>query len=157
MQKDSECETTVVPKKPRIRTSLYYIAWACVVTGLLFLEVRLSIHRPDDNFLHGTWSGRHKDASVVLILNKDGSCELKVSAAESKEKSVIRGNYSIDFTSEPLPLTITTATGIDCNLHTIVEVGSADVIRIAAFSRTEKMRALTFVDGFDLRRVPEKL
>ena len=148
---------TVAPKKLRIRTSLYCIAWACVVTGLLFLEVRLSTHRLDRNFLRGNWSGLHKGASIVLIFNKDSTCELTVLDAESKETTVIRGNYSIDFTKDPLPLTITKVTGVDCNLHTIVQVDSPDVIRIAAFSPTEKMRALTFVDGFDLRRVPEKL
>ena len=146
---------TVAPKKPRMRTSLYCIAWACVVAGLLFLEVRSSTYRPDHNFLLGKWSGLHKGTIIVLIFNKDRTCELTVLDAESKETTVTRGNYSIDFTKDPLPLTITKVTGIGCNLYTIVEVGSSDVIRIARFSPTARMRAVTIADGFDLRRAPQ--
>ena len=155
--REVDLEMDVTAKKSLIWRLLCWIAWACVLMGALLLEVRSSTHTPDHSFLLGNWSGLHKGTSIVLIFNKDSTCELSVLDAESKERTVIRGSYSIDFTKDPLPLTITKVTGIDCNLHTIVEVGSADVIRIAAFSPTAKMRAVTFNDGFDLRRVPPEL
>ncbi len=110
-----------------------------------------------DADIHGSWKGSHDGHEVSFVFRSDNTCLLRYFDDKADEYMTISGEYSLDNSKYPVPLSIRNIPQLNNSLYTIVEFCGEDSIRIAGFSPKWRLRPISFEDGrsISLTRLPE--
>ena len=121
---------------------------------LLFFVVSCNNLATEAN-IHGNWIGNLNDHELSILFKSDYTCVLKYFDEQSNELQTVSGNYELDFSKKPVPLSIRKIPQLSYQLHTIVEFIDNDSIRIAPFSTKWRLRPISFEPGttINLKRV----
>ena len=84
--------------------------------------------------IYGNWEGIYNEQELSFVFNPDKICVLKFVDKQSNLVEAINGEYELDFSKKPIPLTIRNIPQLAHPLYTIVEFISDDSIRMAKFS-----------------------
>ncbi len=103
--------------------------------------------------IKGSWKGSYLDHEVEFVFSKNNTCSFQYFDEQSNEFEKISGVYSIDYSKDPIPLSIQKIPQLSYQLHTIVEFVDKDSIRMAPFSPKWRLRPVSFEYGqIKLRR-----
>ena len=94
--------------------------------------------------IHGNWIGSFNDHELLFIFRKDSTCFLKFFNEQSNAYDSINGNYELDYSKKPIPLSIQNIPELSYSLHTIIKFIEHDSVRIAEFSSRWRLRPITF-------------
>ena len=114
---------------------------ASLITFFVFFGCIREIKKPD---LYGIWDGKHQNHDFSIIFDKENKCKIKYYNNEIGEYQFISGDWKIDFSKNPIPLSINKITKLNHSLHTILEFIDHDMIRIMEFSPKWKLRPIAF-------------
>ncbi len=94
--------------------------------------------------LIGTWEGASKEmSSVVVSFAAGGRCRLEYVDQQGETHS-LTGDYEVDFSKAPVPLTIRNIPQLPHPLHTIIQFTGADSLRMGNFSPRWRLRPISF-------------
>ena len=94
--------------------------------------------------LIGTWEGESREmSSVVVSFAADGGCRLEYVDQQGKIQN-LTGNYEVDFSKAPVPLTIRNIPRLPHPLHTIIQFRGADSLRMGSFASRSRLRPISF-------------
>lgn len=129
-------------------------AFLIVTCALSFYSCE-DVHTQQD--IYGAWEGECRGADIHFTFNHDGTCNLVFLDIASGSIKTISGNFVVDFTKKPIPLSITNIPQLSHPLHTIVEFAGEDSMRIAQFATRWRLRPIVFdrQTSFELKRVNE--
>ena len=94
--------------------------------------------------IYGNWKGSNNDHNLLFVFKNDNTCVFKFINKQSNKFETINGNYKLDYSKNPILLSIRNIPQLNYPLHTIVEFISEDSIRIAGFSPKWRLRPISF-------------
>lgn len=94
--------------------------------------------------IHGNWNGIYKNQVIIFVFNDDKSCELRFYDGQLDEVIIMKGEFEIDYSKRPIPLSIKHIKQVEFSLHTIIRFINNDSIIISEFSKRSKLRPITF-------------
>ncbi len=113
---------------------------------IIFCLVTIGCQVPNNNIeILGKWESI--DKSIEITFNKDNTCILKVFDKNQKQVELINGNFRLDFSKKPVPLSITNVRELDFSIYTIVTFTSENSMEMAHFSNKSKLRPIIFEKG----------
>ena len=109
----------------------------------------------DESIIYGLWEGMYSNRYISIHFKTNKKCEIILKEIEMKSNEKMNGDYEIDFSKKPIPLSIRNIPQLNYSLHTIVDFINEDSIRIARFATRWKLRPISFFPDKDiaLRRV----
>ena len=99
---------------------------------------------PPEEGIYGLWTGEHGGRRLAFRFGRDGRCELRFEDEPSGATLILQGNFEVDFSKDPIPLTIRNIPQLPHPLHTAIEFTSNDSIRMATFATRWRLRPITF-------------
>ena len=138
-------------KKINIFTSLFYL----MPIGLGILLISPHIEAFNENVIYGIWKGKNEANNHTFIFNEDGTCKLIIKDNKTDSIEVIYGNFEIDFSKKPIPISIRNIPNLNYPLHTILKFVGKDSMRLANFSPRWRVRPIVFEldKSIDLKRI----
>ena len=108
--------------------------------------------------IHGNWKGSYYGHELSFVFKRDSTCVVTYFEKQLNKFETINGNYELDFSKTPIPLSIRNIPQLNHPLHTIIEFICDDSIRIADFSPKWRLRPISFVAGkvINLKRIIKK-
>jgi hypothetical protein len=97
--------------------------------------------------IHGNWKGIYNDHKLSFVFKSDNTCVFNFFDKQSNAFITINGNYELDFSKKPIPLSIRKIPQMNNPLFTIIEFINVDSIRIAEFSTKWRLRPISFENG----------
>ena len=94
--------------------------------------------------IQGNWKGMYNNQDILFIFEKDKSCEFRFYDDHSDELIILKGEFDIDYSKRPIPLSIRHIKQVEHSLHTIIRFVDTDSMIISEFSKRSKLRPLTF-------------
>ncbi len=94
--------------------------------------------------LIGTWEGASKEmSSVVVSFGADGRWRLEY-VDQQEEVHILTGDFEVNFSKVPVPLTIRNIPQLPHPLHTIIQFRGADSLLMGSFSPRWRLRPISF-------------
>jgi hypothetical protein len=115
-----------------------------VVSTILILFVITCNNLYTDTIIYGNWEGSYNAHKVSFVFKNDNTCIYKYYDKQLSKFEIINGDYNVDFSKNPIPLSIRNINQLNHSLYTIVEFIGGDSIRIAGFSPKWKLRPISF-------------
>ncbi|MHC4637158.1 MAG: hypothetical protein ACYTBV_06580 [Planctomycetota bacterium] len=108
--------------------------------------------------LFGIWRGELHGQELLFAFNSDQTCKLSFVDKASGSTLSLKGNFILDFSKKPVPLTIRNIPQLNHALHTIISFRGRNSIQIAEFAPRWRLRPLTFNNRSSilLKRVEER-
>jgi hypothetical protein len=100
--------------------------------------------KSDYRIIQGNWIGVSLTDSVFFNFFENGNCLLEFINDSSISPITLNGNYEIDLSKKPIPISIKNIQQLNHPLHTIIEFINADSINIAKFSTSWRIRPISF-------------
>ena len=122
-------------------TLLVFINWIFIVGSIMFVSCE-KISTQDD--ITGIWKGHHLGLELIFDFNHDGTCSLIVKDSTSNLTEILNGNFVMDFSKKPIPLSIRNIPQLNHPLHSIVELLGTDSIRLGNFGPRWTVRDISF-------------
>lgn len=107
---------------------------------ILIFIIYNSNQRVNENKLYGKWIGKQNNKMISLIFNQDQTCEFII----HRDSIKIKGNFEIDFSKYPIPLSIKNISNLDYALHTIISFKNNNELRIGDFGKRWRLRPIAF-------------
>ena len=107
--------------------------------------------------LVGTWEGASKEMSAVVVnFGADGSWRFEY-VDPQEEVHRLTGDFEVDFSKVPVPLTIRNIPQLPHPLHTIIQFRGADSLLMGSFAPRWRLRPISFdpATRFLLARRPQ--
>ena len=103
----------------------------------------------------GFWEGDLNGKALMFEFKNDQTCILSFRDKKSGLAEMLYGNFDIDLSKEPIPLSIRNIPKLNHPLHTVVKFIRYDSIRLAMFSPSWKIRPISFESNtsMNLKRV----
>jgi hypothetical protein len=98
----------------------------------------------DYRIIQGKWVGANSTDSVSFYFFENGNCLLELANDSSNSRITLNGNYEIDPSKKPIPISIKNIQQLSHPLHTIIEFVSSDSINLAKFSPRWRLRPISF-------------
>ncbi len=129
-----------------------------IVFTLLILFVVACNNLNTSSNIYGNWKGSYNDHKLSFVFKRDSTCVITYFEKQSNKFKTINGNYELDFSKTPIPLSIRNIPQLNHPLHTIIEFIYVDKIRIADFAPKWRLRPISFVPGkvINLERLTKK-
>ena len=110
-----------------------------------------------NTLIYGVWQGAYDNEIIELHFNKNRTCLLIIKDKKLRRIEELTGNYVIDFSKKPIPLSIRNIPKRNFSLHTIIKLIQDDSIKIALFAKRWKLRPIAFSSGTSiiLKRLKE--
>jgi len=96
------------------------------------------------NKIYGFWAGNYINNTLILNFKNHDNIIITLRDNNSGLSNILNGNYYLDSSKSPMPLSITNIQELNHPLHTILEFINHDSIRIGAFSPRWKLRNISF-------------
>lgn len=112
---------------------------------------------PED--IIGVWRGEFQGKELLFKFESDQTCVLSFRDIASDSVEILNGNFEIDLSKKPIPLSVRNIPQLNHPLHTIVEFTGCDSTRLAYFAPRWRLRPVSF-DRYrcvNLKRVKEKM
>ena len=100
-----------------------------------------------DANIYGNWKGIYNDHELSFVFKSDNTCVFNFFDKQSNMFKTINGIYELDFSKNPIPLSIRKIPQLNNPLFTIIEFIRDDSIRIAEFTPKWRLRPISFVNG----------
>lgn len=94
----------------------------------------------------GTWQAEEKGTHFQFLFREDGTCEWLIQEGDQAPNK-FTGDYWLDASKRPVPLTIRNIPQLPHPLHTVVEFKGPDVMRLGSFAPRWRLRPVTFPAG----------
>lgn len=102
---------------------------------------------PDHNILRGTWVGKFERYEILFRFNQDNTFQFDWVNIESGISKKLTGNYYVDFSKKPIPLSFKNIPQLPYPLHTSIEFIGNNSLRINLFAlERRRLRAISFTD-----------
>ena len=121
---------------------LFLIMMLFTLLGTLLFNSSLEVIEEKNIF--GLWKGENNGKELMFRFENNGTCVLSFKDIASDFSRVLNGNFKIDLSKKPIPLSIINIPNINHPLHTIVEFMGNDSIIIASFSPRSRVRPILF-------------
>ena len=118
-----------------------------LIIGSIFiclLMISLSIKPSSIYDFYGSWKGQYSNKEVFMKFSNDGTCLLLIKEIGSEITETIEGDFTIDISKDPMPLSISNISQLNHPLHTIVSFLGADSLMIGTFAPSWKVRGISF-------------
>ncbi len=114
---------------------------------------------PYQEDIYGVWKGEYQDKELLFTFKSDQTCELSFTDKESDSVEILNGNFEINFSKKPMPLSVRNIPQLNHPLYTIVEFIGSESIRLASFSPRWRLRPISFnhSTSINLERVKQKI
>ena len=114
---------------------------------LLFYLAIFCVHSCTKAFtkqeLYGDWEGKNKEVEIAITFNQNSTCKI-VYKEDNSKPITLTGNFEVDFTKRPVPLSIRNIPQLNYPLHTIIQFIELDVIKMAEFAPRWRLRPIVF-------------
>ena len=100
------------------------------------------IYKVED--IYGLWKGNNNNNEIVLKFMSGGKCSLIISDITLSTAKSYDGNFEINFSKKPIPISINNIQQYDSSLYTILEFIGENEIKIEKFSDRWKLRPVSF-------------
>ena len=129
-----------------------------IIFTLLILFVVACNNLNTASNIYGNWKGSYNDHELSFVFKRDSTCVITYFDKQSNKFETINGNYELNFSKTPIPLSIRNIPQLNHPLHTIIEFICDDAIRIADFAPKWRLRPISFVPGkvINLERLTKK-
>ena len=117
------------------------ISWMFLLSTLMIVSCGKSFTMED---IYGAWKGEYFGKELIIQFSGDGRTVLTFKDNYSDSIDTINGNFLIDFSKKPIPLSIINIPQLNHPLHTIVEFVGVDSIKLGNFAPRGKLRAVSF-------------
>ena len=97
-----------------------------------------------DSNIYGKWESSYNDQKLTFVFNNDKTCIFKYFNKKLNKYEIINGNFKLDFSKNPISLSIRNIPQLNHSLHTIVKFIGEDIIRITGFSSKWRLRPISF-------------
>ena len=94
--------------------------------------------------IYGVWKGEYFGEELIIQFSSDSKIILTFNDIYSSSIDTINGNFSMDFSKKPIPLSIINIPQLNHGLYTIVEFVEVDSIKLGNFAPRGKLRTLSF-------------
>ena len=94
--------------------------------------------------IYGNWVGIHNGYETSFVFETDSTCTFNYYDKYSGGFKSINGKYKLDFSKNPIPLSIRNIAQLNNGLYTILEFINKDLIRIVEFSPKWRLRPISF-------------
>ena len=94
--------------------------------------------------IYGVWEGEFQGKEVLFKFEPKQTCVLSYKDIATGSVETIKGNFEIDFSKFPIPLSVRNIPELKHSLYTIVEFVDIDSIKIANFSPRWRFRPISF-------------
>ena len=119
-----------------------------ICTSIVFLVVLTSCtYRVNEQTLYGNWEGSFNNQKLNVVFQSENSFEFNYLDKQSKILTTISGNYELDLSKRPVPLTVRNIPQLSHQLHTVIELVGEDSMRMALFSPKWRLRPISFEPG----------
>lgn len=108
----------------------------------LLLTACAAPYGPDD--LTGTWVGNDNAGQMMTVSFSPGGAINMTFVNSLGEASTIDGQFEVDFSKQPIPLSIRKIPQLPNSLHTIIEFQGRDLLRIGGLAPRWRLRPITF-------------
>ena len=102
------------------------------------------MQEPYKKEIYGIWKGEIKGSEIQLKFKRDQTCVLIIKDLLSGTVETLSGNFEIDFSKKPFPLSIRNIPQLNHPLHIIVEFTGDNSIKIAEFAPRWRLRPVSF-------------
>ena len=103
---------------------------------------------PDHNILRGTWVGEFEGYEILFRFNQDNTFQFDCVEKESRTSGKLAGNYYVDFSKKPIPLSLKNMPQLSYPLHTSIEFIGNNSLRINLFApERRRLCAISFTNG----------
>jgi len=105
--------------------------------------------------IYGVWKGKYLKNDLLLKFSSDRTCLLSFTNNDSSSTMTLTGNFEINFSKKPIPLSIKNIPQLNHSLHTIIEFVEIDKIKLGYFSENWRNRPISFNmnESFILKRL----
>lgn len=124
----------------KLAISVYII---CLIFTFTFIIISCG-NISTQNDIYGVWEGKNSGNKYTFKFNPDGTCEIKIKDSISNLIEILNGNFTMDYSKIPIPLSIKNIPQLDHPIHTVVEILGPDSLRMGFFSPRWKIRNITF-------------
>lgn len=123
-----------------------------LLLGILISSSYMKVSGERD--LYGVWEGQHDELELLFAFNTDGTCSLRFENITSGEVNEYTGNFEVNFSKEPIPLSIRNIPRLNHALHTIIEFKDDESLVMADFAPLWRLRliSLNYDTSMNLRR-----
>jgi len=97
-----------------------------------------------EKVLYGRWEGKYDDTELSFTFNADRTCLLSFNNNITGETDEIKGTFEMNFSKNPVPLSIRNIPGLNHGLYTIIEFKNDGSIKIADFSARWRLCPIAF-------------
>jgi len=113
---------------------------------------------PCQEDIYGVWKGEFQGKELLFKFEKDQTCVLGFMNKESHSIEILNGNFEINLSKKPIPLSVRNIPQLNHPLYTIVEFKGSESIRLASFSSRWRLRPISFNRSTNiyLERVQQK-
>lgn len=101
--------------------------------------------------IYGVWKGELQEKELLFQFKSDKTCVLSFRDKVSGSIEIVNGNFEMDFSKKPIPLTIRSIPQLNHPLHTIVEFNGTDTIQLANFAPRWRLRPISFDRNTSMR------
>ena len=126
---------------------MLYNIFRIVFSLLICLSVISCSDIKKETDIYGHWQGVYNGKDISFVFNADKTCVLKFIDKQANTTDTINGNYELDISKMPIPMSIRNIPQLPNPLHTIIEFINDDSIRIAEFSPRWRLRPISFSSG----------
>lgn len=119
---------------------------------LLIAVVRLGGgNGPVEGDIYGTWTGTHGNKEVSLHFGFDGVCTMTVVRLDNGSTKKIKGNFILDFSKDPIVMSIENIPQLNHPLHTVLQFLTEDTILVGYMAPRWRLRPVAFGAGNEFR------
>ena len=114
----------------------------CLIITLNFLL--LSCELSKKNNIIGVWEGQQSELILQFNFNQDLTCKLTIKNIALNTRNTLNGEYKIDYSKKPIPLSITNIPQLSYSLNTIIEFLDSDSVKFGIFAPHLRFREVSF-------------
>jgi len=158
--RDGACGTAFWKKCRTIRMNNKVIILNYNILIILSICTIISCGKiPCQEDIFGVWKGEFQDQELLFKFKSDQTCVLSFRNKESGSVEILNGNFEIDLSKEPIPLSVRNIPQLNHPLYTIVEFIGSESIKLASFSPRWMLRPISFnrSTSINLERVQQKI
>jgi len=138
-------------KNRAISLSIVLLLIASILVSFSYMKVS------SEEDLYGIWEGEHQGLELLFSFNPDGTCTLSFENTTNGEVYEYSGTYEVNFSKEPIPLSIRNIPQLNHALYTIIKCTNNESLVMADFVPRWRLRPISFNydTSMNLRRAAE--